>query len=298
VSFVDKATGQEMQVKARAVLLGASTLESTRILLNSKSTLHPQGLGNSTGHLGRWLTDSTGGALNGQVPALENSPIYNEDGTSTFHTYAPWWPYADQLAGKLGFPRGYYFGWGGGRTMPGGSVYLPNGSAYGKKLKEDARRYYGSQVNFHARGEMVPNEQSWCELDPQKKDRWGIPVLRFHFQWSDYELKQAVHMQQTFASVIEGMGGKVTGKVETDGRKIITAGGSVNHEMGTARMSATPKEGVVDSFGRVWDTPNVFAVDGAPFPSSPHKNPTLTILALAWRTCDHLMAEMKRGNIE
>ena len=72
-------------------------------------------------------------------------------------------------------------------------------------------------------------------------------MLRFHFEWSDYELKQAVHMQQTFAQIIEGMGGKVTGKVETDGRKIITAGGSVNHEMGTARMSATPKEGVINS---------------------------------------------------
>ncbi len=297
VSFVDKASGKEMHVKARAIMLGASTLESTRILLNSKSPLHPQGLGASSGHLGRWLTDSTGGALNGQVPAMENTPIYNEDGTSTFHTYAPWWPYADQLAGKLGFPRGYYFGWSGGRTMPGASTYLPNANVYGKKLKEDARRYYGSTVNFHARGEMIPNEQSFCELDPQKKDRWGIPVLRFHFQWTDYELKQAMHMQQTFAQIIEGMGGKVTGKVETDGRKIITAGGSVNHEMGTARMAATAKEGVVNSFGQVWEAPNVFSIDGAPFVSSPYKNPTLTILALTWRACDHLMAEMKRGNI-
>jgi choline dehydrogenase-like flavoprotein len=104
-------------------------------------------------------------------------------------------------------------------------------------------------------------------------------------------------MQQTFAQVIEGMGGKVTSKLQTDGRKIITAGGSVNHELGTARMSATPKEGVVNSFGQVWDTPNVLAIDGAQFVSSPHKNPTLTILALTWRACDHLMDEMKRGNI-
>ena len=135
VSFVDKATGKEMHVKARAIMLGASTLESTRILLNSKSPLHPQGLGASSGHLGRWLTDSTGGALNGQVPALENMPIYNEDGTSTFHTYAPWWPYTDQLAGKLGFPRGYYFGWSGGRTMPGASVYLPNAQCVRQKAE-------------------------------------------------------------------------------------------------------------------------------------------------------------------
>ncbi len=297
VHFVDKPTGKEIRVKARVVLLGASALESTRILMNSRSAPHPDGLGSSSGHLGRWLTDSTGGGLSGQVPALENCPLYNEDGTSSAHTFAPWWPYADQLAGKLGFPRGYYVAWGGGRSMPGGSVYLPDGNAYGKKLKEDARRYFGSQVHFFSRGEMVPNEKSWCELDPQTKDKWGIPVLRFHFEWGDYELKQAVHMHQTFAQIIEGMGGKVTDKVETDGRKIITAGGSVNHEIGTARMSATPQEGVVNSFGQLWDVPNVFAIDGAPFVSNPFKNPTLTILALVWRACDYLMGEMKRGNV-
>ena len=124
-----------------------------------------------------------------------------------------------------------------------------------------------------------------------------MPVLRFHFAWSDYELKQAAHMQQTFAQIIEGMGGTVIGKVEMDGAKAITAGGSVNHEIGTTRMSATAKEGVTNSFGQTWDVPNVFVADGGPFVSNPYKNPTLTILALAWRACDYAMAEMKRGNI-
>ncbi|MEA3208101.1 MAG: hypothetical protein QOE70_1158 [Chthoniobacter sp.] len=296
VHFIDKASGKEEHVKARIVILAASALESTRILLNSRSALFPNGLGNGTGHLGRWLTDSTGGSLNGHVPALENCPSYNEDGVSAFHLYAPWWPFKDQLAGKLGFPRGYYMGWSGGKQMPGLGTFLPNAN-YGKALKEDARRYFGSIVNFHARGEMIPNENSRCELDPEKKDRWGIPVLRFHFQWTDYELKQAVHMQQTFAQIIEGMGGKVQGKVETDGAKAITAGGSVNHEIGTTRMSAVAKEGVVNQWSQTWDCPNVFVADGGPFVSNPYKNPTLTILALAWRACDYAMAEMKKGNL-
>ena len=102
--------------------------------------------------LGKWLTDSTGGALSGQIPALENCPPHNEDGTSAFHLYAPWWPYADQLAGKLGFARGYYMGWGGGRTMPGASVLIPSKTKYGSAMKEEARRYFGSVVSFHARG--------------------------------------------------------------------------------------------------------------------------------------------------
>ena len=290
VDFIDKASGREEHVAGRIVILAASALESTRILFNSK-------IGNASGHLGRWLTDSTGGGLKGQVPALENMPIHNEDGTSVFHLYAPWWPFKEQLAGKLGFPRGYYMGWSGGRSMPGMGVHLPNAAAYGKALKADARRYFGSLVDFHARGEMIPNEKSFCELDPEKKDRWGVPVLRFHFAWSDYELKQAAHMQQTFAQIIEGMGGTVLGKVETDGAKAITAGGSVNHEIGTTRMSATATDGVTNGFGQTWEVPNVFVADGGPFVSNPYKNPTLTILALAWRACDHAMAEMKRGEI-
>ena len=295
--FIDKTTGREEHAAARIVILAASALESTRILFNSQSALFPNGLGNATGHLGRWLTDSTGGALEGQIPALENMPLHNEDGTSAFHLYAPWWAYAEQLAGKLGFARGYYMGWSGGRQMPGLSLHLPNKTSYGKTLKDEARRYYGSVVSFHARGEMIPNEQSRCELDPDKIDRWGIPVLRFHFQWSEHELKQAAHMQQTFAAIIDGMGGKVLGKVETDGAKAITAGGSVNHEIGTTRMSATAKDGVVNPWCQTWECPNVFVADGGPFVSNPYKNPTLTILALAWRACDYALAEMKKGNL-
>ena len=294
VHFIDKATGREEHVKARVVLLAASALESTRILMNSNA---PNGLGNGSGHLGRWLTDSTGSGLAGQVPALENCPSYHEDGVSGFHLYAPWWPWKEQLAGKLGFPRGYYMGWSGGKQMPGASVRLPNANVFGKALKADARRYYGSIVDFHARGEMIPNEQSRCELDPEKKDRWGIPVLRFHFKWSDHELRQVAHQQQTFAQIIEGMGGKVFGSPDLTGAKASTTGGSVNHEIGTTRMSAEAKDGVVNPWCQSWECPNVFVVDGGPFVSNPYKNPTLTILALAWRACDYAMAEMKKGNI-
>jgi choline dehydrogenase-like flavoprotein len=156
VHFVDKETGREEHAAARTVILGASSLESARILLNSSSVRFPHGLGNSSGHLGRWLTDSTGTELSGRIPALENMPIHNEDGVSGMHLYTPWWPWADQLAGKLGFPRGYYIGSGGGRGMPGlgtasGLTRLA-GDVYGTKLKAEARRYYGSFVGLHARG--------------------------------------------------------------------------------------------------------------------------------------------------
>ncbi|HYR56985.1 MAG TPA: GMC family oxidoreductase, partial [Chthoniobacteraceae bacterium] len=270
-----------------------------RILLNSRPARFAQGLGNSTGHLGRWLTDSTGSNLGGQIPALENLPLHNEDGTSSMHLYAPFSEAQAASAKAMGSPRGYYMAWGGGRQMPSmGTVNAGHvGELFGTKLKAEARRYYGSFVDLHARGEMIPNERSFLELDPDKKDRWGIPVLRFHFEWSDYEIQQVAHMQKTFAEMIEAAGGKPSSPPPKDIRKAMTTGGSVNHEIGVARMSARPEDGVTNPFGQLWDCPNVLVADGGTFVSNPYKNPTLTILALAWRQADHLFAEMKKGSI-
>jgi choline dehydrogenase-like flavoprotein len=299
VHFFDKESGKEEHVSARAVVLGASACESARILFNSRSERFPQGLGNSTGHLGRWLTDSTAGDMSGQIPALENMPLHNEDGVSFGHTYAPWSEVQAKSAKTAGSPRGYYTSFGGGRRMPGGSASLgPNGgSLFGTKLKEEARRYFGSFVSASGRGEMVPNEHCRAELDPVKKDRFGIPVLRFHWKWNDYEVRQVEHMQRTFAEMIEAAGGKVSKQPIKDATSVMTAGGSVNHEMGVARMSATPKEGVTNPFSGVWDCPNVVVADAGVFVSSPYKNPTLTIMALAMRACEHLLAGVKDGSI-
>jgi choline dehydrogenase-like flavoprotein len=245
--------------------------------------------------------DTVGATLTGQIPALENCPPHNEDGASTMHLYMPWWLYKEQLAGKLDFPRGYHIEFGGGRRMPevgtfNGLESLTGGS-YGKKFKEDARRFYGSFINFSGRGEMIPNEDSYCEIDPNKKDAWGIPVLRFHFKWSEHEIKQAAHMHKTFAQIIEAMGGRVMGTVQSDGAKAIAPGGAIIHEVGTTCMGDDPKKTVLNQYCQAWDVKNLFVTDGGPFVSNADKNPTLSIMAIAWRACDYLLAEMKRGNI-
>jgi choline dehydrogenase-like flavoprotein len=301
VLYIDKTTGVEMTAKARVVVLAASGCESARILLNSKSAQFPDGLANSSGKVGRYLMDTVGASLGGQIPALENCPPHNEDGASVMHMYMPWWQYKEQLASKLDFPRGYHIEFGGGRRMPemgtfNGLERFTNGS-YGKKFKEDARRYYGSFMHFSGRGEMIPNEDSYCELDPNKKDAWGIPVLRFHFKWSNHELKQVVHMQKTFAQIIEAMGGKVLSPPQSDGSKAIAAGGAIIHEVGTTCMGSDPKKSVLNQYCQSWDVKNLFVTDGGPFVSNADKNPTLTIMANAWRACDYLVAEMKKGNI-
>ncbi len=162
-----------------------------RILLNSS----PRGVANSSGKLGKYLMDTVGSDLSGQIPLLENIPPHNEDGVAGGHLYSPWWLYKEQLAGKLGFARGYHIEFGGGRHMPELSTAMGlewlTGGSYGAKFKEDARRYYGSMVYFAGRGEMIPNENSYCEIDPVIKDKWGIPVLRFHWKWSEHETRQA-----------------------------------------------------------------------------------------------------------
>ena len=301
VSFIDRTTGKHQHAAARAVVLAASACESVRILLNSHSAQFPNGLANSSGKVGRYLMDTVGSSLQGQIPLLESLPPLNEDAADGHQVYVPWWRYREQLRGKLDFARGYHIEYRGGRRIPDFSTaarleWLTGGS-YGVKFKQDVRRYYGSFVNFDGRGEMIPNEQSYCEIDPSVKDRWGIPVLRFHWQWSEHELRQAAHMQRTFADIIEAMGGRPNGPVYKDGAKAIAPGGSIIHEVGGAIMGADPKSSVTDRWSQTWDVPNLFITDGAVFASNADKNPTLTIMALAWRAADRMLERMRRKEL-
>jgi choline dehydrogenase-like flavoprotein len=171
------------------------------------------------------------------------------------------------------------------------------GGSYGAQFKRDARRYYGSFVSLSGRGEMIPNPDCFCELDPTVKDRWGIPVLRFHWKWSEHELRQADHMQSTFASIFEAMGGKAIPQSGRGNFVRIRPGGNVKHEVGGTMMGSDAKTSVTNRWGQTWDVKNLFVADGGTFCSSADKNPTLTIMALSWRTADYILAEMKRGNI-
>ena len=296
VAYVDKKTGRDTQVRARVVVLAASALETARILFNSKSAKFPDGLANSSGTVGKYITDTTGGAVSGYVPAMENHAGHNEDGAGGMHVYMPWW--LDNR--KLDFPRGYHIEVGGGVRQPGagfmGGIHrYPPGGGYGTQLKKDYRKYYGATISFEGRGEMIPNDDSYCEIDPSVVDRFGIPVLRFHWKWTDHEINQVKHMQQTFRSLISEMGGQVFDPMPSreDGYGI-AAGGQIIHELGGARMGSDPKTSVVSGNCQAHDVKNLFLADGAPFVSQADKNPTWTILALAWRTSDYITEQMKK----
>jgi choline dehydrogenase-like flavoprotein len=295
-------------VRARIVVLAASACESARILLNSTSSKFPQGLGNSSGVVGKYLTDSTGSSVRGFIPALMDGTPHNEDGTGGMHLYTPWW--LDNK--KLDFPRGYHIEPSGGRRMPsagfGGGIHTyatndPNGrpqafGGYGKQLKNDYRRLYGATVNFAGRGEQIPNKDSYCELDPTVVDKWGIPVLRFHFKWSDYEYKQVKHMQETFRAVITEMGGTPMTPMPTAEQGYgIEAGGRIIHEVGVTRMGNDPSTSVLNKYCQAHDAKNVFVADAGPFVSQADKNCTWTILALAMRTAEYIAEQRKVGTV-
>jgi len=282
------------------VILAASACESARILLNSRSTLFPQGLANGSGLVGRYLMDTVGADLAGQVPALESLPPHNTDGAGGMHLYMPWWLYGTQARGKLDFARGYHIEFGGGRRMPGagsfGGLAHETRGAYGLRLKEELRRLYGSYVFFSGRGEMIPNADCYCEIDPAgTTDRWGIPTLKFRWKWSEHELNQARHMQRTFRDIIEAMGGRVLGEVQVSGADAIARPGEIIHEVGGAIMGSDPAHSVLNGYCQAHEVRNLFVTDGAGFVSNADKNPTLSIMAIAWRACDYIVEGMRRG---
>ncbi|WP_192346476.1 GMC oxidoreductase [Algoriphagus sp. Y33] len=310
VSFVNVKDMKEYKLKSRVVVLGASACETSRIMLNSISKTHPNGIGNSSGVLGHYLHDSTGASRSGIIPDLMGRDRYNEDGTGGMHMYTPWW--LDNK--KLDFARGYHIEYGGGMSQP--SYGAGNGmdsmrkyitdefgkpsanGGYGVGLKKDIRQIYGSTVGMAGRGESVPRFDNYCEIDPTVVDKFGIPVLRFNYKWTDQEINQAKHMQDTFEEILTGAGAKLLGsKPGADTLYGLAAPGRIIHEVGTARMGNNPKTSVLNSNSQAHDCKNLFVVDAGSFVSQADKNPTWTILALSWRTSDYIVSELKKKNI-
>ena len=304
ISYINKADRKEYTLRAKVVVLAASACSSARILLNSKSPQHPNGLGNSGNTVGKYLHDSTGSGRSAFVPDLVNRKMYNEDGVGGMHVYTPWW--LDNK--KLDFPRGYHIEVWGGMGMPNyGFGFNANEynkffglkvGGYGNSLRSDVKKYYGSVVGFGGRGESIAMEDNYCEIDPSVVDQFGIPVLRFHYNWSDFERKQAKHMHETFDELIHNMGGEALSAAPGADREYgLEAPGRIIHEVGTTRMGNDPKTSVVNQFQQLHDANNVFIVDAGPFVSQADKNPTWTILALSWRTCDYIVEQLKMQNI-
>jgi choline dehydrogenase-like flavoprotein len=310
VSYVNKEDMQEYQVTGRVVIVAAGACESSRLLLNSKSARHQNGIANSSGVVGKYLHDSTGAALGGYLPSLFGRKRYNEDGVGGMHVYSPWW--LDNK--KLDFPRGYHIEYWGGMGQPAygfmGGIEHFNGryavagqqsepGGYGKKLKQDYRHFYGASVGMAGRGEAIPLETNYCEIDPNVVDRYGIPVLKFNVKWTDHEVKQAKHMKETFMEIMHNMGAVITwGHKDSDANQWgLAKPGEIIHEAGTARMGSNAKNSALNKWNQAHDCKNLFVVDGASFTSQADKNITWTILALSMRASEYIIDEMKKNNL-
>jgi choline dehydrogenase-like flavoprotein len=304
VSYIDKKDRREYEIRGKVVVLAASACSTARILLNSKGTGYANGLGNSSGLVGRYLHDSTGSSRSAIIPDLLNRDIYNEDGVGGMHVYSPWW-----LDNKnLDFARGYHIEVWGGMGMPSYGFGMAMNSlneyigeqvgGYGDNLRKDVRKFYGAVLGMSGRGECIAREDNYCELDPNVVDEYGIPVLRFHYTFSDHERLQAKHMHETFESMFQELGGIVIG--DTPGPESdygLNKPGEIIHEVGTTRMGDDPKTSVTNRFQQLHDVSNVFITDAGPFVSQADKNCTWTIMALAWRTSDYILEQLNQMNI-
>jgi len=310
ISYVNKRDLLEYEVKGRVVILAASACESSRLLLNSKSARHPNGLANNSNVVGKYLHDSTGAAMGGILPELFDRKRYNEDGVGGMHVYSPWW--GDNK--KLDFPRGYHIEYWGGMGQPAygfgwgieglNGKYPVNGTqkeagGYGASLKQDYRYFYGAGVGMAGRGEAIPVATNYCEIDPNVVDKYGIPVLKFNVKWSDHEVKQAKHMKETFKEIMHSMGAVITwgGDDGPENSYGLESPGKIIHEAGTVRMGNDAKSSALNKHNQAHDCKNLFVVDGGAFVSQADKNITWTILALSMRASEYLMDEMKKRNI-
>jgi choline dehydrogenase-like flavoprotein len=287
VAFVDSVSRKSLEAKAKVVILAASTLESARLMLLSKSPQHPNGIGNSSGHVGHNFCEHLmGPGVTGLVKELVGKPHTIEDGRPGGF-YVP--RFRNLTEKRTDYIRGYGFEGNSGQTIFPWSSGRPG---FGKQYKKEVRDYAGAFINMGGFGEVLPRYENAVSIDPVMKDDWGIPVLRFDYKFGENERKMAVDMADQAKEMFEAAGIEVIGV----DREILTEGWSI-HELGTSRMGTDPKTSVLNQFQQSHDVRNLFVVDGSSHVSASCQNPTWTIMALAWRSCDHLADELRKGNL-
>jgi choline dehydrogenase-like flavoprotein len=280
--YVDRITRQSRELSARVVILCAQSQESVRILLNSATREYPNGLANSSGVLGHYLTAHVrSGGGSGDFPAMGGS---HRLGTAV----KPVGIYVARFRNLKGQPRYNKFlrGFGyEGESNLDFNLQAPGFGAAFKKAVLEPR----SSLNVTGFGEVLPRWDNFVELDPQVKDAFGIPVLKIHMSDGENERAMIQDMGDSAGEMLEAAGAK---NVRTYANP--SAPRWALHEAGIARMGADPKKSVLNQFQQTHDVKNLFVMDASGFTSNPCQNPTLTIMALCVRSCDYLMGELKR----
>lgn len=288
VEFVDALTLKTEEARGRVIVLCASTIETVRILMNSRSRAHPEGIGASSGVLGRYLMDHSAGNVYFYMPDVPDSgEEYALMGSDSIMI-----PRYQNLGSKR---ENYYRGfgvWGGIQRLP-----VPG---FLRKKRSVAFGF------LCGRSETLPHRDNRIELDPTLRDAWGIPAAHITCEWKGEDLALAKSAREETQQMVEAAGGQLTTVTDLFHTPFVTdlirkmqkewtlsTPGMFVHEVGGARMGTDPKDSVVDKYCRAWDVKNVLVTDGACWPTSGWQNPTLTEMALTARACDRAVAELK-----
>jgi choline dehydrogenase-like flavoprotein len=290
IQYFDRYTKQERRLYGKRVIVAASCVDSTRILLNSTSPKYPNGIGNSSDVIGRYLSEQIRFAIRGFAPELIGTEVRNDDGIGGAHIYMPRFNHRDGR--KRDYIRGFgcQFWYTGAQTDLSYAKSLPG---FGLEFKKAVKERYPALLNLHPFGETLPKAENRITVKGSPVDQYGVPIARINYSSGDNEHRMSKDMYATMLEILHAAKAEIvpykTGYLEPNGSAI--------HEHGTCRMGTDRKRSALNSFCQMHDVKNVFVVDGAAFTTASEKNPTLTILALAWRATDYMAAEMKRGNI-
>ena len=288
VAYIDRKTKQEVEVYSKAVVVAASCVESTKIMLNSKSRHWPNGIANSSGQLGRNLCDHLyGESAHGYLPQLLGQPSFPDSVGDNTIVWMPRWQNLKNPREEK-FIRGY-------SVYPGGGCseypwYASQAEGYGSAYKQEVKRRYPTPVSFTIQAPTLRSDTNFVDIDPEVKDAYGIPVVRIHFQWDENVLKMWEHSKQVCAEVIRSAGGVYEGSADEP----LMPGWSL-HETGTCRMGNDPKHSVTNRFGQTHDVPNVYVCDASVFLNCTDKTTTISIMAFTLRTCEHMIENFRQG---
>jgi choline dehydrogenase-like flavoprotein len=288
VHYVEGETKAHKEAYAKVVVLAASTLESTRILLNSRSSRYPSGVGNSNGVLGHYLMDHfTVEGAGGEIASLKSSK--REAVGNPCGYLIPKYSNIDGYKNN-NFLRGYRFDGSAAQQLYDQAFSLPG---FGQKWRERVRAEIPYSFSIEAQGECLPRFDNFVELDVERKDAWGIPVLRIHASYGDNEHAMAKAMRREIGDILDAV--KVTNPIPPN--EDLSIFGKNIHECGTARMGTDPKKSVLNAYNKVHDAKNVFVTDGACFVTQGCYEPTLTIMAISIRASDYIAESYRKGDL-
>ncbi len=288
VAYVDRLTGQEHEVYAKAVVVAASCVESARILLNSKSSRWPTGIANSSGQAGKNLCDHLYGTIaRGYLPQLLGQPSFPDNVSSSTIAWLPRWQNLTNPREEK-FIRGYSVYPDGG--CAGFPYYADSLPGFGREYKREIKRRYPTPVSFYIQAPTQRSDANFVDIDPSFTDKYGIPAARLHFQWDANTMLMWEHGKESLKDLLQASGGEYQGHADAPDMP-----GTSLHETGTLRMGNDPKKFVTNGFGQTHDVSNLYVCDASVFPNCTDKTTTISILAFSLRATEHLIDKLKHG---